>query len=342
MVRVMAPPIARPHALCAALALVACGDPWTPAGDSTVQADAAPSAWLTAAAGGVIRSADGRARLVIPPGALLADGPVTLAARPAESGTMGAVYAVEPADLALSAAISIELELEAPAPFGRRASAALRVEDRWLELPASAAGHAPDRVVGELTRAGVVAAVTWEEAPGATTAWCEAELDVTTECEGSPIGVWRIEAACAPELARFNDPFAGQCPTAAMTTDLRWEGSMEIGEVAMVARLAREETVLSFDAPDSCAGADRCAALTDDKTECASDGDRCRCVQRTARPPHDVALPISIEGDLIVASDGRGAAVARLRFCRRGDRVILESVRDPGVQRPVLRYVLAR
>lgn len=331
------------------LAFVACGEPWTPAGDSYVPlGDEVPgertTTWITASAGGALVSADGRARLTVPPGALRADGPVSLTMRSGEPGTVSAIYAVEPADLAMDGLLRAEIAVSGEVPWGVRVSAAMRAGDQWMELPESLDGrttaHAGS-VVGVLTRAAEIAAVTWEDAPAAA-AYCGYEDDAAfADCDGSPVGHWRLVAACAPDLALTNDPFDGQCPAMGRAVELDWVGAFEIGEVAVVTRVEKADTRITFDAPSSCADAEACAALSDDRRTCQSAAGRCRCEERQESGAQERAVPSSIEGDHIVMSDGFGHETARVRFCRQGERLLLETQpQAPGM--PSVRYVLRR
>lgn len=328
---------------------LACGEPWTPAGDSTMpSSDSAPqlptSGWMTASQGGAIRSADGRARLVVPPGALLEDAQVTLAVKPAEDGTISAVYVVEPTSLATRLALSIEIDVAAEVPLGRRVSAARRDGDRWVELPVSAddpgAVAAPGKATGVLRQAAEVAAVTWEDAATAAPT-CDLDALALVDCSGSPMGRWRMAQTCAPELAAFSDPFQGQCESTTSHVELQLGGSFEIGELAMVVRVEHQEVIVSHNAPSACIDGDACAALGDASTTCRSAAGRCSCENRYSSPASEVAHPISIEGDVIVASDGYGQAVTKARFCRQGDRLLLDA-RSAAGQGPSVRYVLER
>jgi hypothetical protein len=330
-------------------------------------------AYLLAAEGGALSSADGHARLVVPPGALVADGEVVLTPVDGLAGVVGPAYAVGPESLALTAPVRMEVDLSAEVPWGRRAALAVREGDQWRELSESvatpltgvsdddralrgtAAGVSPvvvaappasrSRVMGLMFRAGTVAAVTWEDAPDADV-YCGPPEAFDAPCEGSPVGHWTLVGACGA-LAQANDPFRGRCESAAFTSRLDWHGDFAIGELAMSTVVAQASTVLTVDAPLACAGDDAaaCDALSDEDTRCAAEAGRCRCTTDTSRPDeYSSAYPLSIEGDALVLSDGEGHEVARARYCARADRLLLE-VRASGPAAavvPVVRYVLQR
>lgn len=360
--------------------VLACGEPWTPAagpsGSATPPPSAAPSgstvrAYLLAAEGGALTSADGRARLVVTAGALAADTEVTLTPIDGLADTLSPAYAIGPEGLALAAPIRMEVDVDPVVPWGRRVALALRVGDQWQELSDSvatplpgvsdddrelrgtAAGVSPvvvtappasrSRVVGMMFRAGIVAAVTWEDAPDADV-YCGPPEAFDEPCDGSPVGHWTLRGACGA-LARASDPFRGRCEAAAYTSRLDWRGDFAIGEVAMSTVVAQHSTELSVDAPLACAGDEAsCVALSDDDTTCAASAGRCRCETRAREAEHMSAYPISIEGDALVLSDGEGHEVARARYCVRADRLLLE-VRASGPAAavvPVVRYVLQR
>jgi hypothetical protein len=361
--------------------VLACGEPWTPAAGPSGSATPAPSpapsgasvrAYLLAAEGGALSSADGRARLFVPAGALAADGEVVLTPVDGLAGVVGHAYAVGPESLALTAPVRMEVDLDHEVPWGRRAALAVREGDQWRELSESvatpltgvsdddrelrgtAAGVSPvvvsappasrSRVMGLMFRAGTVAAVTWEDAPDADV-YCGPPEAFDEPCDGSPIGHWTLLGACGA-LAQANDPFRGQCEAAAFTSRLDWRGDFAIGELAMSAVVAQASTELTVDAPLACVGDDvaACAALSDEDTRCAADAGRCRCTTHTRAPEHASAYPLSIEGDVLVLSDGEGHEVARARYCARADRLLLE-VRASGPAAavvPAVRYVLQR
>jgi hypothetical protein len=245
-----------PFALPLCLTFVACGDPWTPAAGPAAAAPEGAStmrttAYLLASEGGVIRSPDGRARLIVPPGALMADRELSLGVAPAAAGALSATYEVMPASMALGAAITIEIDLAGEVAWGRRASAAIAGASGWEELPESLGatvdviGHAgdargsaasvdvpsavaaPERardfVVGALLHGGLIAAVAWEDAPRSDD-FCPGDDDFTG-CDGaSPLGSWHLAAACSPGLAALDDPFETQCPASLSAVELRWQG----------------------------------------------------------------------------------------------------------------------
>ncbi len=330
-------------------ALTACGEPWTPAADSYVPQpdeqevpDERTTTWMSASAGGALVSADGRARLTVPPGALMVDGPVSLTMRPAQPGTVSAVYVVEPSDLAMSAEMHVEIAVPGEQPWGTRISLAMRAGDQWMELPESLDGRTSvhlGSVRGVLTRAAEIAAVSWEDAPAAA-AYCGAEDDTAfASCEGLPVGRWRLAAACSPGLAISNDPFRGQCPAMGHAVELDWVGDFEIGEVAVVTTMERADIRIHYDAPASCADADACVALSDERRTCRSAVGRCQCEERQSSPPTTRAVPSSIQGDELILSDGYGEETSRFRFCRQGSRLLLESrPAFPGM--PTFRFVL--
>lgn len=360
--------------------VLACGEPWTPAAGPSGSATPTPSpapggdsvrAYLLAAEGGAVTSADGRARLVVPPGALAADGEVVLTPVDGLAGTVSHAFRVGPEDLALAAPVRMEVDVDQQVPWGRRVTLALRVGDTWRELSESvatplpgvvdddrelrgtAAGVSPvvvsappashSRVAGLMFRAGTVAAVTWEDAPEADV-YCGPPEAFDEPCDGSPVGHWTLLGACGA-LAQANDPFRGRCEAAAFTTRLDWHGEFAIGEVALSAVVAQADTALTVDAPLACAGDDEaCQDLSDEDTRCAATDGRCRCVTHTRAAENASAYPISLEGDALVMSDGEGHEVARARYCARADRLLLE-VRASGPAAhlvPVVRYVLQR
>jgi hypothetical protein len=110
--------------------------------------------------GGTLESADGRLRLVVPPGAVDVPTRFTIGAAPARPGALGATYELGPHGARFHAALEIEIAVEGDVG---RATIASRVGTGWVALDGASRDRERSRVRGRTWHFSAVAATAAEE-----------------------------------------------------------------------------------------------------------------------------------------------------------------------------------
>ena len=112
---------------------------------------------MTAAAGGVLQTPSGSAKLTVPPGALPSDTILTVQVLPATAETASPVFDFGPSGLAFNGPVTLDLAFQGPVPEGQHAMIAIHDWPSWHEYSDSVvAGNRVTAPVGHFTDFAVV------------------------------------------------------------------------------------------------------------------------------------------------------------------------------------------
>ncbi|MEI6500491.1 MAG: hypothetical protein WCP21_05610, partial [Armatimonadota bacterium] len=120
----------------------------TPASPDPDEDKPAVTAAISAATGGLLQTASGRARVIVPPGALAADTTLSVVVKPTSGDAQTSIYEFGPEGTQFLMPINLSILYDGTPGNGMRAVLGYRDGSNWTEIPGSsvAAGFVTGRI----------------------------------------------------------------------------------------------------------------------------------------------------------------------------------------------------
>jgi hypothetical protein len=313
-------------------AMLACsggGGSETPAATPDPDEGKTASKPLKAAEGGTLATESGKASVTVPPGALAADTTLTVTVSKAEGEAKTSLYDFGPNGTQFAKPVAITVAFDSTVASGKKAVLAWHDGSKWVEVEGSAlAGGKVTGSVSHFTKFTVIL----KDDKVVVVSECGDTAKNFKACGGDIAGTWKYENLCFADTVIGENPFKETCPSATMTMDMKWEGSVTFADGKMTSHFVSQGQTVSLNVPKSCfasmPGTD-CAKLAESmKTECKDTGTACECVKTTTNTDiEDETKDYSIDGNTLV-SKGSDGKESRNDYCVSGGKLVAKVVID--------------
>lgn len=303
------------------------------------------SATISASTGGEVATASGRAKLVIPAGALSTDKLITIdvlgtSGEPDVATLVSSVYDFGPDGTTFAVPATLSIALGKSIPNDKRPVLSWLDGTTWTDLPSTVVSG---RVVAEVTHFTkfVLRFIDFMAVFEPSDAVCSSNSP--SACGGDVVGTWSMEAMCVS--FDMGNPFGDypHCDDAVSEIDIDTSGTVEFKNDGTYVSTFAQTMQQRLEIDDDCIGdivdaqmqgatmepADFCALLSTDMDDaegyCSYANGKCTCIVRRAEPESEDSGTWATSGNQI-SLDGETAS----DYCVANDTLVVE-MNDPEV-----------